>query len=325
MSNAKTICTVCDYIYDEGLGEPRQEIPRAVKFNDLPAQWSCPECGSTKEMFQPCSCVSLNVYEQTCLAHADDSIAGSALAVNAEPDLNKSVSVGELVAQRQSRACVLEQYGIDYCCGGKATLEEVCLKKGLNVEEVLEKLHESDLKTNQHNERDWTRATLKDLVEHIVSAYHKPLRQELSRIAGLAEKVARVHGGNHPEMIEVLNIFNRFKLQLELHMQKEEMVLFPGIAAMEASGTPQIFGCGGGIEHPIEMMTLEHDEAGEAMSAMRSLTHDYTPPEDACGTFRVLLYALAQIELEMHQHVHKENHILFPRALELRQPESIAR
>ncbi|MBY0360037.1 MAG: iron-sulfur cluster repair di-iron protein [Candidatus Obscuribacterales bacterium] len=325
MSTAKTICTVCNYIYDEALGEPRLEISPELKFEDLPDEWPCPECGSAKDMFQPCSCVSLPIYEQTCALHQQDTNPNHTLAATAESSISKATSVGQLVAQRPLRACVLEQYGIDYCCGGKATLEEACRKKGLEVEEILEKLLAADRKTVQSFDTDWTTASLKDLIDHIVSTYHQPLRQELSRVAQLAEKVARVHGDNHPEMVEVMNIFNRFKAQLELHMQKEEMVLFPGIASMEATGTPQIFGCGGGIEHPIDVMNQEHDEAGEALCAMRRLTHDYTPPEDACSSFKVLLSSLALIESEMHQHVHKENNILFPRALELRNPALISR
>ncbi|MBX9571782.1 MAG: iron-sulfur cluster repair di-iron protein [Candidatus Obscuribacterales bacterium] len=325
MSKAKTICTVCNYIYDEAMGEPRLEISPALKFEDLPDEWACPECGSAKDMFQPCSCVSLPIYEQTCVVHHHDTNPNNTLAATAEGALSKSAPVGQLVAQRPLRACVLEQYGIDYCCGGKATLEEACQKKGLQVEEILEKLLAADRKGAQSADTDWTTASLKDLIDHIVNTYHQPLRQELSRVVQLAEKVARVHGDNHPEMVEVMNIFNRFKAQLELHMQKEEMVLFPGIASMEATGTPQIFGCGGGIEHPIDVMNQEHDEAGEALSAMRRLTNDYTPPDDACSSFKLLLSSLAQIESEMHQHVHKENNILFPRALELRKPALTSR
>jgi regulator of cell morphogenesis and NO signaling len=116
-------------------------------------------------------------------------------------------------------------------------------------------------------------------------------------------------------MVKVNEIFQTFKTQLELHMDKEEMVLFPGIVATEATGSAQIFGCGGGIEHPIEVMNKEHDDAGGALCAMRILTNDYAPPADACTTYKVLLFSLAQLESQMHQHVHKENNILFPRAL----------
>lgn len=320
MSKAKTICTVCNYIYDEALGEPSQGISPELKFEELSDEWKCPECGSGKDMFQPCSCVSFPLYEQTYVVHHHDANPSREVADIAEGTISRSTSVGQLVAQRPLRACVLEQYGIDYCCGGKASLEDACRKKGLDVAEILEKLQAADRKQVQPGDPDWTTASLKSLIDHIITTYHQPLRQELSRVAQLAEKVARVHGDKHPEMIEVLNVFNRFKAQLELHMQKEEMVLFPGIASMEATGSPQIFGCGGGIEHPIEVMNQEHDDAGEALCYMRRLTHDYTPPEDACSSFQVLLYSLAQIESEMHQHVHKENNILFPRALDLRNP-----
>ena len=291
MSKAKTICTVCNYIYDEALGESIQGSPPPLKFEDLPDEWRCPECGSAKHMFQPCSCVSLPSYEQPCVAHRQGANSGSALAEYAEGALDKARSVGQLVAQRPLRACVLEQYQIDYCCGGKATLEDACRKKGLDFEEVLEKLLAADRKDVPSSGSDWTTASLKDLIDHIVTTYHQPLRRELSRVAQLAEKVAGVHGDNHPEMIEVLNIFSRFRAQLELHMQKEEMVLFSAIASMETTGSPQSFGCGGGIDHPIEVMTQEHDDAGEALCAMRGLTHDYTPPDDACNTFKVLLYS----------------------------------
>lgn len=313
MSNGKTICTVCNYIYDESLGEPRQDIPKSLKFEDLSDDWHCPECASAKDMFQPCSCVSLPIFEQTCLAHRE---------VPDQAPLHKTTQVGQLIAQSPLRACILEQHGIDYCCGGKITLEEACRKKGLNVEDIVEQLQAADRKGAMSDEPDWSKSSLNDLIEHIVITYHQPLRQELSRVAQLAEKVARVHGDNHPEMVEVKEVFNRFKAQLELHMQKEEMVLFPGIVSMETTGGPQIFGCGGGIEHPIDVMTQEHDDAGEALCTMRRLAHNYTPPADACSSFKVLLSSLAQIESDMHQHVHKENNILFPRALALPKPSA---
>ena len=325
MPNAKIICTVCNHIYDEAMGEPLQEILPGLKFENLPEQWRCPECSSDKEMFQPCSCINFTAPEQTCPVHSSARNSGDTDQEADQAALCKTASVGDLVAKRPGRAVVFEKHGIDYCCGGQATLEDACKKKGLNIESVIAELSAEDRKDLHHIGSDWTTASLKELVEHIIATYHKPLRQELPRVAQLAEKVSRVHGDSHPEMVEVRNIFNRMRAQLELHMQKEEMVLFPGIIAMESTGSPQIFGCGGGIEHPIEVMTNEHDQAGADLSAMRRLTHDYTAPPDACGSFKVLLHSLGQIESEMHQHVHKENHILFPRALELRKPAAISR
>lgn len=314
METAKNICTVCNYVFDETLGEPRQNILPSVRFAELTEQWLCPDCGSSKEMFQPCSCVSLSVYEKTCLAHKDD--VQEQLSTACGP-FSKSMQVGQMVAQYPLCACVLEQYGIDYCCGGKITLEQACRKKGLNIMEVLTELAKAAQKDQPTVEPDWTRTSLKELIGHIVDTYHEPLRSELRRVLPLAEKVARVHGENHPEMIEVLNIFARFKDQLEVHMQKEEIILFPSIASMESNKSEQPFGCGGGIEHPIAVMMQEHEDAGEAMSAMSRLTNSYAPPPDACNTFKVLLHSLARIESEMHQHVHKENNILFPRTLAL--------
>jgi len=232
--------------------------------------------------------------------------------------IKRTIPVGQLVAEHPLRACVLEQYGIDYCCGGKVTLEEACQKKGLEVNEVLDKLFAADQKQSKVNDLDWTKQSLKELIDHIVTTYHVPLRQELSRLAQLVEKVAQVHTARHPELTEVVNVFNHFREQLELHMQKEEIILFPAIAKMETTGEPSMFGCGGSIEHPIDVMIREHEDAGQALCSMRQLTHDYVPPDDACNTYKALLCSLAQLESEMHQHVHKENNILFPRVLTLR-------
>jgi regulator of cell morphogenesis and NO signaling len=237
--------------------------------------------------------------------------------------LNKATTVGQLVAERPLRAAILEQYGIDYCCGGKIPLEQACATKGINVDEVLEKIAAADdISSEQAGEPDWTKTSLKALVDHIIRTYHEPLRQELPRVAQMALKVAKVHGDNHPEMVKVLQIFNAFRAQLELHMQKEEMILFPGIVTIEKGSSSDFVGCGSGIAHPIQMMMMEHDEAGEALKAMSTLTNKYQPPADACNTFKVLLDALSRIESEMHRHVHKENSILFPRALEAAQPKT---
>lgn len=151
MSKAKTICTVCNHIYDEALGEPLQDIPPSLRFEDLPDEWKCPECGSARDMFQPCSCVSLPIYEQTCVVRRRDG-SSSSEADNPESTPSKTTPVGQLVAQRRSRTCVLEQYGIDYCCGGKATLEDACREKGLKVEEVLKKIIAADGKDVQSHD-----------------------------------------------------------------------------------------------------------------------------------------------------------------------------
>lgn len=310
MSKGKTICTVCNYIYDEALGVPSQTIAPFTKFEELPDGWRCPECASAKEMFQSCSCVSLHTNDQSSSSSGGGAEIFSKLSHLAE------VPIGQLVAEEPDRACVFEQFGLDYCCGGKMTLKEACAKKGVSIEEVLEKIYAAG-QYPSGAESDWTKTSLKELIDHIVTRYHRPLSEELPRLSQLIEKVARVHGSNHPEMIQLANVFKQFRAELELHMQKEELILFPGIAGIEAGGSEKSFGCGGGVEHPIQVMTMEHDDAGEALAKMRRLTNNYTPPADACNTFKVLLHSLAKLELDTHQHVHKENNILFPRTIEI--------
>lgn len=309
MSNGKTICTVCNYIYDEAIGEPSPGVKPVLKFADLPDEWHCPDCGAAKDMFQPCSCVSLPVCEP---ARARSSLAellpGNSLA---------ALPVGRLVAEHPEWACVFEQYNLDYCCNGKNSLQEACRNKGVSLDAVLEKLSVIDKNKLPADAQDWMKTSLRELIDHIVVCYHQPLGEELPRLGRLIEKVVRAHGDKHPKLLELADIFKLFREQLELHMQKEELILFPGISGIEAGGPPRVFGCGGGVEHPIEIMMQEHDDAGESLAKMRHLTNDYIPPADACETFKVLLHSLAKLELDMHQHVHKENNILFPRALEL--------
>jgi len=312
MANGKTICTVCNYIFDEALGEPRQAISPRVKFDDLPESWQCPECGSSKDMFQPCSCVAYSVYEHTCV----------------RPNRERAValptsSVRQLVAEQPALAAVLEQYSIEYCHGTKATLQEACNEKGIAVEAVVEKLLAAERQEPSPPEPDWTKVSLRELAEYIVASYHQPLRKELPRLVELAEKVAKFHGKKHPEMIQLLDVLKSFRQELELHMEKEELILFPAISGIEAGGSPKAFGCRGGVEHPIEVMKQEHGDADEAITRMRRLTNNYTPPSDACNTFNVLLYSLAKLELEMQQHVQKENNILFPRALALPKSQAV--
>lgn len=315
MNNGKTICTVCNYIFDEQLGEPRQGISPALAFGELPDTWTCPECHSSKDMFQPCSCVSLHLYEMSCVSPTKEKAATTAAETLVDADLLKQ-PVGQLVAKDPKLACVFEQYDIDYCCGGKSTLEEVLSKLKLPHEEFLQKLKNISSKPTDACEKDWNKVSLKELTEHIVEAYHVPLRTELARLQKLVNKVSAVHGKAHPEVMQIESVFRSFKEDIELHMQKEEMILFPGIANVEA-GRQTTFGCGGSIDHPIEMMTQEHEGAAGALEKMRTLSNNYTPPNDACDTFRVMLHSLASLELDMHQHVHKENNILFPRALSM--------
>ena len=224
-----------------------------------------------------------------------------------------SPTIGQLVAERPERGRLFEKLGIDYCCGGRTSLNEACAKRGLDPDEVRAQLRASDACPVVGAEPDWATASLSHLADHIETTHHRLMRAELPRAAALVSKVARVHGQRHPQLLELRRVFEEFALDLLAHMDKEDSVLFPRIRRVEASPGPA--DVAPALDQPVRAMMTEHDEAGRALSRMRALTNGYAPPLDACGTYRVMLSALRDIETDMHTHVHKENNILFPRAL----------
>jgi regulator of cell morphogenesis and NO signaling len=230
-------------------------------------------------------------------------------------------TIGEMVAERPARARLFEKLGIDYCCGGKQPLDAACKQKGLDAASVARDLEKIDAADPSPEEQNWTSASLSDLIDHILLTHHEYLKRELPRLADIVAKVASVHGANHRELANVRNTFAALKAELDQHMMKEERILFPTIIAMESGGAGPLH-CGG-IDGPISVMEHEHDNAGRALATLRELTHDYRAPDDACNTYRVMLSSLAELELDLHQHISKENNILFPRAMKLAQ-ETVA-
>jgi regulator of cell morphogenesis and NO signaling len=220
-------------------------------------------------------------------------------------------TVGELVVERPARARVFEQLGIDYCCGGRKPLAEACSEKGLSPQAVLEALE--DDRAPERGERNWATASMTDLCDHIEQTHHEYLRQELPRLEFLTSKVAMRHGDRLPKLVEVRDVLLALKAELEMHMMKEERILFPLCRQFDtAQGLPESH-CGS-VNNPIAVMIREHEDAGDALARLRELTDGYAPPADACNTFRAMYDSLHQLERDMHQHVHKENNILFPRA-----------
>ncbi len=222
------------------------------------------------------------------------------------------VTVGTLVADRPHRSRVFEELGIDYCCGGRKPLEEACRTRGLDVGEVLERIRAADQEPAA-DDRDWTRAPMAELADHIEQTHHVYLHGELPRLTQLVGKVAAVHGPRRPDLVEIERVFLGLRDELESHMMKEEQVLFPIIRRLEAAGTAEVFHCGS-VNNPISVMEHEHDDAGRALARLNELTGGYVPPEDACGTWRAMLDGLHTLERDLHLHIHKENNILFPRA-----------
>jgi regulator of cell morphogenesis and NO signaling len=227
--------------------------------------------------------------------------------------LSLDTPVGQLVTERPSRSLAFERLGVDYCCGGKRPLRDACAGKGLDPARVLRELELSDQKGALEDEIDWSKVAFGALTDHIVTTYHDTLREALPRLALLIGKVARAHGERHAEIPELEKVFGSFQSDLELHMLKEERVLFPLCRQLDTARTPPVSPCGS-IQNPILVMTREHEHAGSDLAAMRELTHQFTPPSDACVTYRVMLDALIDLEQDMHRHVHLENNILFPRA-----------
>jgi regulator of cell morphogenesis and NO signaling len=230
-------------------------------------------------------------------------------------------TVRELALEFPSATRVFERLSIDYCCGGDKSLEEASSAAHLSAEEVLDALELAELESrgNQKN-RNWQEEPLADLIDHINKTHHQYTREEISRLGPLFEKVCSVHGKNHPELLHVHATFRGLALELSTHMMKEEMVLFPYVVRMEEAviqKEPILPAPFGTVQNPVAMMMHEHDDAGEALRAMRQTSAGYTPPSDACVSYQTLYKALADFEADLHQHIHLENNILFPRAIEM--------
>ncbi len=228
--------------------------------------------------------------------------------------LTAQQTVGELVRERPSRARVFEELGIDYCCGGKKPLVEACAKKGHNVDKVLASINEMDTSGSAEDATDYTSMPLDELAKHIVTTHHAYLVRELPRMQQMSAKVAKVHGDKDARLAELAAVVHALAEELSAHMMKEERILFPVISQLAQSDTlPDMpFGT---LANPIRAMEAEHDTSGNGLEDMSRLTDGYTPPDWACNTYRALLDGLHELEMDLHQHIHKENNILFPRAL----------
>jgi regulator of cell morphogenesis and NO signaling len=225
-------------------------------------------------------------------------------------------SVGELVVERPSRARVFEELGIDYCCGGKKPLQQACRERNLDYSAVASQLEQEQAAAPAQGERNWASASVTDLCDHVEQTHHQYLKQELPRLDFLTTKVATRHGDSRPALAEVRRVFAELKAEMDAHMVKEERVLFPLCRRLDAAEELPAMPCGS-VGNPIEVMIREHEHAGDAVARIRALTDNYSCPPDACNTYRALFDALEHLERDLHEHVHKENNILFPKAIRL--------
>ena len=244
--------------------------------------------------------------------------------------IDPRTTIGQIVTDKPSRARLFERLGIDYCCGGGLALAAACEKKGLSATAVLDELRALDAACSDGPPVDGEVRGAGALADHIEQEHHAYLKRELPRLQALTEKVAAVHGGREPSLIELRDVYTDFAGEMTEHMMKEEKVLFPWIRTLATGrggagcvgGGGGGCGCGGaptrrGIENPVRMMMIEHEHSGDALAKMRALTGGFTPPPGACNTYVAMLGGLAELEADTHAHVHKENSILFPMAVKL--------
>jgi len=233
--------------------------------------------------------------------------------------LKKEDTIGEIVTSDYRKAQVFKSFGIDFCCGGKKTVAEVCEKKGMDPDVVINALSRLDAQdsTNENEQSKWNIAFLAD---YIVNTHHEYVKENIPFMTELAEKVARVHGAEHPELIKVAELFNVVANELTSHLMKEERMLFPFIKVLHAAqinGTPVPPAVFGDVSNPIQMMESEHEQAGDILRNIREITNNFALPAGACNSYTILFKKLDEFENDLHRHVHLENNILFPKTLSI--------
>ena len=228
-------------------------------------------------------------------------------------------TVREYALEIPAATRIFEKLGIDYCCGGGQSLADACAKVGVAVYEVLGSLETNARSDETFDNEEWHTTSQTELITYIVEKHHAFTREELERLEALLAKVCGVHGQNHPELFQIQDQFEKLRGELEPHMLKEESVLFPYIIRMEDAATrnqPLPAPPFGTVRNPVRVMMAEHDAAGYILGRMREASSDYTVPADGCISYKTLYSALTALEVDLHQHIHLENNILFPRAVE---------
>ena len=228
-------------------------------------------------------------------------------------------TLGQIAAKDLRKAEIFKKYGLDFCCGGKKTVKQACAEKGLDVTKIEQELQQVDKNptTGPLPYSDWS---LDFLSDYIVNTHHSYVKKSLPEIRGYAAKVAKVHGSSHPELPAVQQLVEEVARELTSHMLKEEKVLFPYIKDLVAANNnekPLQAAHFGTVQNPINMMEMEHEMVGRNLEEIRMLTDNYTLPDDACASYSLLFRMLDEFENDLHTHIHLENNILFPKALEV--------
>ena len=229
-------------------------------------------------------------------------------------------TVREIAIENPATVRIFESLGIDYCCGGRRSLGEACDRARVSLPQALELIAKADPRNGSTEKDHWADASLADLIRQIVNRHHSFVRQEVARLEALCQKVVGRHGEAHPELASIQALFGALGQELFAHMMKEEHILFPYLERMEAAvpnNEPFPASCFGTIQMPIARMLADHDDAGELTAKIRSLANDFLAPEGACPSYLGLFHGLEEFERDLHRHIHLENNILFPRAVEM--------
>ena len=223
------------------------------------------------------------------------------------PAWTSETPIGTIVAERPQTARIFELVGIDYCCGGQMPVGKAAAQLNIDSMALLRALDVVGTSFSQESTRNWQRAGLDELIKHIVTTHHHWLRRELPRLTATAQTVLRVHGPNHHELTEIVATIDEIRTSVLPHLDDEERRVFPGIIELEAGGNPN------NIEALLDALHEDHDELGDTLQRLHSLTNGFTPPDDACAKYHEMLKGLAALEADLHTHVHLENNVLLPR------------
>lgn len=233
--------------------------------------------------------------------------------------MSPNQTVREVVLQLPRATRVFEELKIDYCCHGETPLGDACARVGVGLEKVIQMLWEAEL-TETECAPDFQRMSLTELTMHILDKHHVYTKREMPRLETLLVRVMTVHGDSHPELLKVARLLRTLCEDLKPHMFKEEQILFPYVVQLEQSlrrHTPAPFAPFGTVDNPVRLMISEHDQVGQLLGELREATADYTTPADGCLSYQELNHQLEALEKDLHQHIHLENNLLFPRALEM--------
>jgi regulator of cell morphogenesis and NO signaling len=234
--------------------------------------------------------------------------------------IDSDLTLAALVTEHPHLAPHLDALGLDFCCGGQRRMADAVDALGLDLAETVAELQAvaADDDRSGNDGVDWNQLGMAELVDHIEATHHTYLSGALTGLGPLVDKVAGVHGDGHPELLQIAAAFAALRADLEPHLMKEERILFPMIRELATTTEALSFHCGT-LRNPIAVMSTEHDQAGELLARLRSLSDGYTVPDDGCASYQALYAGLAALEADTHLHIHKENNLLFPAAIEAEQ------